>query len=83
MDSSRSRPWSSRFEHKAADGSRAHLGNEALKSGYEVTPGQSSSVGVPRRLDPNRMSDGATGASEYDGWNGVSLPECLEDLIDL
>lgn len=30
--------------------SRPHLGKEDLKSGKEVTPGQSSSVGVPRRL---------------------------------
>ncbi len=29
---------------------RDHFGKEDLKSGKDVTPGQSSSVGVPRRL---------------------------------
>jgi hypothetical protein len=29
---------------------RFHLGNEGLKSGNEVTPGQSCSLGVPRIL---------------------------------
>jgi hypothetical protein len=29
---------------------RFHLGNEGLKSGKEVTPGQSCSLGVPRML---------------------------------
>lgn len=30
--------------------SRFHLGKEDLKSGNDVTPGHSCSVGVPRRL---------------------------------
>lgn len=54
--------------------SRPHLGKEDLKSGKEVTPGQSSSVGVPRRL---------WGVSQVlhvvgDG----DVPEDLEDLVD-
>ena len=53
----------------------AHLGNEGLKSGKDVTPGQSCSLGVPRMLVfvSNHMS--------YP--RDVHIPEDLEDLINL
>lgn len=48
--SSRSRPTSSRFVTFEAISVRLHLGNEGLKSGNDVTPGQSCSLGVPSIL---------------------------------
>lgn len=53
---------------------RLHLGNEGLKSGKDVTPGQSCSVGVPRTLF--RISDDI--AHDQD----LHLPEDLENLVD-
>jgi hypothetical protein len=55
---------------------RAHLGNELLKSGNEVTPGQSFSVGVPRTLRDISTVLMDIIETEY-------VPEDLEDLVDL
>jgi hypothetical protein len=41
---------SSRVVTMPAMSVRFHLGNEGLKSGNDVTPGQSCSLGVPRIL---------------------------------
>jgi hypothetical protein len=41
---------SSRLVTMFAMSVRPHLGNEGLKSGKDVTPGQSCSLGVPRML---------------------------------
>jgi hypothetical protein len=53
---------------------RLHLGNDGLKSGKDVTPGQSCSLGVPRMLD---AVSGAVKHREMDA------PEDLEDLVNL
>lgn len=52
----------------------AHLGNDGLKSGNEVTPGQSSSLGVPRML----LILVRTRCNL-----SVNVPENLEDLVNL
>lgn len=54
--SRRSNPFSSSPGTKARVSSRFHFGNDALKSGKEVTPGQIDSSGVPRSLVEDRIS---------------------------
>lgn len=56
MASRRSRPFRSRPGTSFRVSSRFHLGNETLKSGNEVTPGQVFSSGVPRSLNFVRVS---------------------------
>ena len=54
---------------------RAHLGNEGLKSGKDVTPGQSCSLGVPRVLLVVSKCEWLV--------KQVCVPEDLEDLVNL
>ena len=51
MASRRSNPFSSNPETRAFDSDRDHLGKDDLKSGKEVTPGQTFSSGVPSNLE--------------------------------
>lgn len=60
--------------------SRCHFGNEALKSGKEVTPGHSDSVGVPRSLFIILVFEWSTCRKNF---SGKDLLENLEDLVNL
>lgn len=55
---------------------RFHLGKEGLKSGKEVTPGQSCSPGVPRML--SHVSVFVVKSVVF-----MVIPEDLEDLVNL
>ena len=54
---------------------RLHLGNEGLKSGNDVTPGHSCSLGVPRMLRHVRRCQHCQMTH--------NVPEDLEDLVNL
>jgi hypothetical protein len=77
MASSNSRPAGSSVGTSFDVGSRRHLGNEVLKSGKEVTPGQVFSSGVPRSL----CGIGQCMASTA-GHKDVNVLEDFEDLVD-
>jgi hypothetical protein len=60
-----------------------HLGNEGLKSGNDVTPGQSCSPGVPRMLLSMVSRGRAVSKKRGKGGNYVDAPENLEDFVNL
>lgn len=80
MASSRSKPLSSRPETSALVSDRCHFGKEDLKSGKEVTPGQTWSSGVPRSLRGAVSTGGKFGEERVGGWCAL---EDLEDFVDL
>src|SRR2546421_12244318 len=74
--SSRSRPFSSSSGTSFLVSSRDHFGNDDLKSGNDVTPGQVDSSGVPSTLLPH-VNSNIVGGRMAD-----FIPEDFEDLVD-